>query len=104
MRQERKVAIWKRDNFKCYYCGVDCRAHPTIDHVIPKVKGGSSEYHNLVTACYDCNHGKADTLPQADKGTCIVKRAWQIKKTGITVIDIKKLSYTGGNVTARYTP
>lgn len=78
MRQERKVAIWKRDNFICFYCGHDCRDHPTIDHVIPKSKGGSGEPDNLVTACTSCNHDKADSLP-ADRGTCIVRRSWQMK-------------------------
>lgn len=77
MKQEYKVKVWKRDKFVCYYCGVDCRNHPTVDHVVPRSKGGSGLPNNLVTACYDCNQSKADNMP--DTGTCIVKRAWQVR-------------------------
>lgn len=77
MRQERKVQVWKRDNYVCYYCGKRNLQRPTIDHVVPVSKGGSSEFFNLVTACYSCNNAKGDLLP-TDGGTCIVKRAWQV--------------------------
>lgn len=54
-----RFEIFKRDGFKCLYCGVS----PTekvlrVDHVKPVVDGGGDEPANLVTSCFDCNSGK----------------------------------------------
>lgn len=52
--------ILQRDNFTCQYCG---RSAPDvkleIDHIKPVAKGGTNDPLNLVTACYECNHGKS---------------------------------------------
>ena len=54
--------IMKRDGFQCQYCGV--KHHPlTVDHIIPKVKGGKDTWENLVTACIHCNNKKSDLTP-----------------------------------------
>jgi DNA-directed RNA polymerase subunit RPC12/RpoP len=54
-----RFEIFKRDGFRCMYCG---RTPPAvvlaIDHVIPVARGGDNETDNLVVACYDCNAGK----------------------------------------------
>lgn len=54
-----RFEIFKRDGFKCQYCG---RTPPDVvlhvDHVVPKSGGGGSEDDNLLTACADCNLGK----------------------------------------------
>ncbi len=55
-----KAMIYKRDNNSCQYCG--STRHLTIDHVIPKSKGGSEEWTNLVVACSTCNTKKGDKL------------------------------------------
>lgn len=55
-----KSMIYKRDENKCQYCG--STRHLTIDHVIPKSKGGSEDWTNLVVACSDCNTKKGDKL------------------------------------------
>lgn len=52
--------IYKRDNYECVYCGGSSRYHLTIDHVIPKSRGGKDSWENLVTACRRCNAEKAD--------------------------------------------
>jgi 5-methylcytosine-specific restriction endonuclease McrA len=58
--------IFKRDNFECVYCGSD--KNLTLDHVIPKSKGGPDSWENLVTACKGCNGEKADlTLEEYGK-------------------------------------
>jgi hypothetical protein len=58
-----RFAVLQRDGFACHYCG---RKAPEVelhvDHVIPVAEGGSSDDDNLVAACTDCNHGKADVL------------------------------------------
>ena len=50
--------LFKRDNNECQYCG--SRTDLTLDHVIPKSKGGKSNWTNLVTACKKCNAKKGD--------------------------------------------
>lgn len=54
--------LFRRDNFECQYCGT--AKNLTIDHVIPKSKGGKSDWRNLVTACSRCNSAKGDQLPE----------------------------------------
>jgi 5-methylcytosine-specific restriction endonuclease McrA len=49
--------IFLRDNFTCQYCGVRGK-DLTLDHVIPRHKGGKHTWENLVSACRSCNHRK----------------------------------------------
>ena len=51
--------IFIRDSFNCQYCGKEAES---IDHVIPKSKGGSHEWNNVVACCKKCNLLKADKL------------------------------------------
>lgn len=50
--------IMKRDNYSCIYCG--SKKDLTIDHVIPKSKGGQNTWSNLVACCSPCNLRKGD--------------------------------------------
>lgn len=54
--------IYKRDSFTCVYC--DSRDHLTLDHVVPRSKGGKDTWLNLVTACQKCNTLKGDRTPE----------------------------------------
>lgn len=54
--------IFKRDNHQCVYCG--SRKDLTLDHVIPKSRGGANDWTNLVTSCSKCNVKKADKTPE----------------------------------------
>lgn len=54
--------ILKRDLFKCIYCG--SKNELTIDHVIPKSRGGNNSWENLVTCCYRCNKYKGQKTPE----------------------------------------
>lgn len=54
--QLNRKNIMKRDNFKCMYCG--STSELTIDHIVPKSKGGKTTWENLVTACNPCNNRK----------------------------------------------
>lgn len=56
--------VFKRDGFECQYCGT--KKELTIDHIIPKAKGGKTSWNNLVTACKKCNSKKGNfTLEEA---------------------------------------
>lgn len=57
--------VFKRDNYQCVYCG--SKKELTLDHVIPKSKGGKNEWTNLVTSCSKCNIKKADRTPDQAK-------------------------------------
>jgi 5-methylcytosine-specific restriction endonuclease McrA len=60
-----KQEIFRRDQFRCQYCGKQAR-ELTVDHILPQHLGGDSSWSNLVTACADCNHKKGGlTLEQA---------------------------------------
>lgn len=54
-----RFAVFKRDKFTCRYCG---RNADTVvlepDHIIPVSRGGTNEFDNLITSCFDCNRGK----------------------------------------------
>lgn len=58
-----RFEVFKRDQFKCQYCG---KAAPDVvlhvDHINPVSKGGCNDILNLVTSCADCNLGKSDRL------------------------------------------
>ncbi len=55
-----RALIYKRDRNTCQYCGSTTRL--TIDHVIPRSKGGTDTWENLVVACSKCNTEKSDKL------------------------------------------
>lgn len=92
-----RFEVFKRDGFTCSYCG----AHPPavilhVDHIHPVAKGGTNDPDNLVTACEDCNQGKAARLlsavPQslAQKAKLIREREAQIAGYR-TAIDAERL-------------
>ena len=55
--------ILRRDGYKCQYCNKSETAL-TIDHIVPKSKGGDDSWENLVTACISCNNKKGDRSPE----------------------------------------
>lgn len=61
LRREDAMKIFRRDHFRCYYCGLDGRQDfgswliLTVDHIHPHAKGGGRSMDNLVTACQPCN-------------------------------------------------
>lgn len=66
-----KKNILIRDGFKCVYCGDN--KNLTLDHLIPKSKGGKNDWYNLVTCCDTCNKKKGDKTPEEAKMTLLRK-------------------------------
>ena len=60
-KRNKRKRIYKRDNYECVYCGSG--EGLTLDHKVPKSKGGSNEDSNLQTCCGDCNGLKGNTYP-----------------------------------------
>jgi len=54
--------VFKRDNHECQYCGTN--RDLTLDHLVPRSKGGTSSWRNLITACKHCNAKKGDYTPE----------------------------------------
>jgi 5-methylcytosine-specific restriction endonuclease McrA len=57
-----KREILRRDEHRCQYCGRES-SHLTIDHVVPRHRGGEHSWENLVAACPQCNRRKGGRLP-----------------------------------------
>jgi hypothetical protein len=55
--------VYKRDKFTCQYCGVQKTKELSMDHIMPKSRGGATNWMNIVLACTDCNFKKADRTP-----------------------------------------
>lgn len=61
MPKFRRRVVFTRDDWKCQFCGTKLSAREaTIDHVIPRARGGKTEWKNCVTSCKPCNRWKAD--------------------------------------------
>lgn len=60
-----KKAVLIRDKYICQYCSAHLgkKNKPTIDHVIPKSRGGKTEFENCVASCYTCNKKKNNRTP-----------------------------------------
>jgi 5-methylcytosine-specific restriction endonuclease McrA len=64
MACKRQNVIW-RDQNQCQYCGNKfCIENLTIDHILPRSKGGKNTWKNLVTACKKCNQKKGNKTPE----------------------------------------
>jgi 5-methylcytosine-specific restriction endonuclease McrA len=56
--------LFKRDHYTCQYCGLQPGPEElTVDHVLPRSRGGTSTRENCVLACVACNKRKADPTP-----------------------------------------
>tara|TARA_B100000609_G_scaffold175041_1_gene152077 strand:- start:78 stop:629 length:552 start_codon:yes stop_codon:yes gene_type:complete len=55
--------ILRRDGMRCQYCGTKS-SELTLDHIIPKSRGGSDTWDNLITACKKCNNKKGNRTPE----------------------------------------
>ena len=68
-----KLNVWKRDKGTCQYCGKHVTSKSfTVDHVVPRCKGGKSEWANIVTACKPCNN-KKDCKTPAQVGMKLIR-------------------------------
>lgn len=57
--------LFKRDHYVCQYCGAQPGTEElTVDHVVPRSRGGASNWTNCVLACTVCNKRKADRTPE----------------------------------------
>ena len=59
--RRRRHAIWLDQAKRCCWCGYHVKfSASTIEHLIPRSRGGSNEWCNLAVACGSCNHSRKD--------------------------------------------
>jgi len=92
-----RFEVFKRDAFKCQYCGkFPPEITLEIDHINPKSKGGKDIINNLVTSCFDCNRGKSNIelskIPNTlqDNYNVLVEREIQLKQYNKLILKIEK--------------
>ena len=69
----RKNVIW-RDKYVCQYCGNKFQYHElTMDHIIPKSRGGDKSWTNIVASCKGCNSKKGNKTPKEARMPLIKK-------------------------------
>ena len=61
-RRSKSYQIFKRDGMMCLACGHNVEKDLTIDHIIPKSKGGTNDAINLQTLCFICNGLKGNKI------------------------------------------
>jgi 5-methylcytosine-specific restriction endonuclease McrA len=60
-----RASVMLRDAYTCQYCGAaPGRSWLTVDHVVPRSRGGAHDWDNLVTACTRCNQKKGSSTPE----------------------------------------
>lgn len=63
-----RANVLLRDGHRCMYCGGQFEPYQlNYDHVLPRSRGGRTDWENIVSACYDCNSKKGDRTPQEAK-------------------------------------
>jgi len=61
----RRLRIYMRDKYRCQYCGEKKNAAElTVDHILPRSRGGDNSPINVVAACVKCNNRKSDRTPE----------------------------------------
>ena len=71
-RRLTRLEIFNRDRYTCQYCRQETR-QLTLDHVIPRYRGGEQSWENVVSACIPCNRRKAGQTPK-EAGMKLINR------------------------------
>jgi 5-methylcytosine-specific restriction endonuclease McrA len=84
-----KKNILVRDGFKCAYCGIG-KERLTVDHIIPKSRGGRTTFENCVSSCKSCNNKKGDRVP-SDAHMYLKVKAFQPTIAEFLRLKVKRL-------------
>jgi 5-methylcytosine-specific restriction endonuclease McrA len=78
--------VMARDHYACQYCGAQPgKASLTIDHVLPRSRGGDTVWENVVTACGSCNRRKGNRTPE-EAGMYLLRRPGRPRYLAITLL------------------
>jgi 5-methylcytosine-specific restriction endonuclease McrA len=80
--------VFNRDNHTCQYCGHMLHsAELTLDHVLPRSRGGKTAWENVVAACKPCNHRKNDRTP-AEAHMRLLRAPFRPRYLALVVLDV----------------
>ena len=80
--------VLNRDNHTCQYCGRSPHsAELTLDHVLPRSRGGKTTWENVVAACKPCNHRKNDRTP-AEAHMRLLRAPFRPRYLALVVLDV----------------
>lgn len=87
-----RVNIYGRDNYTCQFCGVKQSINDlTFDHIVPRSRGGRTEWTNIVTCCGTCNRRKANRTPE-EAGMKLRKRPVQPTAVPTLIVTLNRES------------
>lgn len=79
--------VLARDHYTCQYCGaMPGRQALTIDHLVPRSRGGGRTWHNLVAACAPCNRRKGGRLP-AEAGLRLLREPFVPRILALALVE-----------------
>jgi 5-methylcytosine-specific restriction endonuclease McrA len=84
-----KKNVLVRDGFKCAYCGSE-KGKLTIDHIIPRSRGGRTCFENCVASCKACNNKKGSSFP-SEVNMFLKLRPYQPTITEFLLMKVKNL-------------
>jgi len=79
-RKLTRLEVFKRDKYTCQYCGKETR-QLTLDHVLPRYRGGQHTWLNVVSACVPCNRRKAGRTPK-EAGMKLIEQPFHPRDAG----------------------
>jgi 5-methylcytosine-specific restriction endonuclease McrA len=82
-RKMTRLEVFARDNYTCQYCGRQTR-DLTIDHVVPRHRGGDHNWLNVVSACPACNRRKGGR-PPAEAGMKLIRPPFAPRLVGLYI-------------------
>lgn len=83
--------LFRRDGYRCQYCGENVRnREKSIDHVVPRSKGGQTSWENCVLSCLPCNYAKGDRTPR-EAGLALVARPARPAWTPLAETDLQEV-------------
>lgn len=88
-----RFEVFKRDSFKCQYCGITPNQEILqVDHIVPVAEGGENDIDNLITSCQPCNIGKgARSLTAVPKS--LMQKAVDIAEQEEQIIEYQKIIF-----------
>ena len=87
-----KRNLMTRDEGACQYCGHEVRSErATVDHVLPRARGGVHRWDNVVLSCKPCN-GRKDSRTPEEAGMALRKKPW----TPSRVLLLRQVAEQGG--------
>jgi 5-methylcytosine-specific restriction endonuclease McrA len=79
--------VLARDHYTCQYCKVQPgKARLTVDHVVPRSRGGETHWENVATACGPCNRRKGNRTPE-EAGMFLVRRPRRPRYLALTLLE-----------------